>query len=144
MNFEFFSFFIFWFHNQNWKTKESFEIHFLISNQVMNSKILIFIFWNWFYIKIDSKKLFFFRFSFFNSIMKFEKWKIFFETRFSITNQKTNYKILKFFFSFFFLKWVTSKFVLRGGFQNKTKITLSLDKLFKTFTVAGWRLKWIS
>ena len=43
-NFENLFFFIFEFQNKNWKMKEFFEIHFLISNQKMNSKILIFVF----------------------------------------------------------------------------------------------------
>ena len=44
------------------------------------------------------QKKFFLRFSSFNSITKFEKWKIFFEIRFFISNQKINFKILKFVF----------------------------------------------
>ena len=38
-----FSFFVFQFHYQNWKRKEFFEIHFLIWNEKMNSKILTFV-----------------------------------------------------------------------------------------------------
>ena len=44
-NFEKFSFFVFQFHNQNWRMKEFFEIQFLIFNRKMNSKILILVFW---------------------------------------------------------------------------------------------------
>ena len=40
------------------------------------------------------KKNFFLRFWFYNSIIKFEKWKIFSEIRFFISNLKTNYEII--------------------------------------------------
>ena len=39
MNFENFSFSVFQFQNKNWKMKQFLEIHFLISNQKMKSKI---------------------------------------------------------------------------------------------------------
>ena len=40
------------------------------------------------------KKKFFFCFSFFSSIIKIEKWKMFFEIRFFISNQKMKYEIV--------------------------------------------------
>ena len=61
----------------------------------------------WFlFLEIDFKskniQKFFFRFSFLNSVIKFEKWKIFFEIRFAISNEKMNYEILNFTFCFSF------------------------------------------
>ena len=50
--------------------------------------------------KQNKFKKIFFCFSLFNSIIKFKEWKIFFEIRFFISNQKTNYKILNFIFYF--------------------------------------------
>ena len=47
------------------------------------------------------KKNFFLRFWFYNSIIKFEKWKIFSEIRFFISNLKTNYEIICIFWNSF-------------------------------------------
>ena len=58
--------------------------------------------WTFSYTDENRFKKSFFCFSFFNSIIKFEKWKIFFKICFFISNQKTNYKILNFIFCFSF------------------------------------------
>ena len=65
--------FIFWFEIKKWIRKFCFLKLVLNQNRV--------------------KKKFFFRFSFFNALIKFEKWKIFFEIRFFISDQKVNYEI---------------------------------------------------
>ena len=63
-------------------------------------------------------------FQFHNQIWKMKDifWNSFFHSK--SKNELWNFE---FCFSFFFLKSVTSKFILRGGFQNTTKITLTLD-----------------
>ena len=71
----------------------------------------------------------FFCFSFFNSIMKFEKWKIFFEIRFFISNQKTNYEILDFVFRFSFWNGLHQNLFWEVGSKNRTKITLTLNEI---------------
>ena len=43
-------------------------------------------------------------FSFFNALIKFEKWKIFFEIRFFISVQKANYEIVIFILIYLKLK----------------------------------------
>ena len=141
----FFSFFIFPFHKQNWKMKEFFEIHFLIWNQKMNSKILILIF-----LKLvlnqnrSKKKIFFFLFQFNNQIWKIKGifWNSFFH--FKSKNELRNFE---FCFSFFFgnglhqnLFW----FFWEVGSKIELKLLYHWIKLFKTFTVVGWRLKWMS
>ena len=112
----------------------------MVLNQKKNSKILIFIFLNWFYIKIDSKK-FCFRFSFFNSIIKFEKWNIFFWISFFHFKSKNEFQNFEVRFSFFDLKRVSQSLFWQVGSKIESKLLWNWIKLFKTFTAVGWRLK---
>ena len=129
--------------NENWKTKiEDFSFKFLNKNWKLKlKKKCLFSIFN-FELKLKCAKM-----PFFISILN---WKlngtfgariIFFEIRFSISNQKIIFKSLKFIFRFFI--WKVSHQILFWlvGSKIQLKLLWNWIKLFKTFTAVGWRLK---
>ena len=85
-NFEKFSFFIVKFHNKNWKMKDLFEIHFLFKIKKWIQKF-VFCFLK-LVLNQNGVKNIFFRFSFFNALIKFEKSKYFLRSVFSFQIKK--------------------------------------------------------
>ena len=85
-NFEKFSFFIVKFHNKNWKMKDLFEIHFLFKIKKWIQKF-VFCFLK-LVLNQNGVKIIFFRFSFFNALIKFEKSKYFLRSVFSFQIKK--------------------------------------------------------
>ena len=137
MNFENFSFFIFQFQNKKLKNER------IPWNSFFDfkSKIEFKNFDCCFLKSVVNQSRFkknFFRFSFFNSIIKFKKWKIFFEIWLFISNQKTNFKILK--FAFRFLIWNRShqSLFLQMGSKRELKLLWNWIKFFKILGSKGF------
>ena len=132
-----FSFFSFKIKIEKWKKFLKFIFWFQIKKWIRK-------FWFLFFeigFKLKQIQKIFFRFSFFNSIIKFEKWKIFFEIRFFISNQKIIFKILKFVFRFLIWNGSHKSLFWHVGSKIELKLLWNWIKLCKTFTAVGLNVK---
>ena len=127
---EFWKFFIFQFQNKKLKNERILWNSFFDFKSKIEFENFDFCFLKSVLNQSRFKKIFF-CFSFFNSIIKFKKWKMFFVIQLFISNQKINFKILK--FAFRFLIWNRShqSLFLQMGSKRELKLLWNWIKFFK-------------